>query len=163
MYIEMEDHQSMKLNINLDDEFIEAMRYSQMIEVGVLFDGKITESLQVPLITLEEDAPYSFDDMPFRMNSVLHFESFIKNCTAGQPVHRDDLGNEASLSSLMDATQLVAPQFAPKLAHQRQLEAAPRTPGMNHAPQFSGPGGGGGGPYRRTPAANRSKGNRDEN
>lgn len=170
MFIEMEDHISMPLNINVDREYVEDLRFASMIETGVLFDGNITESLQVPLITLDEDSPYpSLENLPFRTNSVMHFESFIKNSVKGQPIHREDLGNEASLGSLMNATQLIAPQFAPKLEHQRQLEASPRTPAPGHAPQFAGPGGGAGGggkysppSYRRSQLLNQKKHNKRE-
>ncbi|NCC21248.1 MAG: hypothetical protein EOM26_02155 [Alphaproteobacteria bacterium] len=167
--VELEDHQAAILNITVADELAEDLRYADMIEIGTVMENAVTESIQVPLIVLEEDSLPPLDDLPFRRNSVLHFESFAKNVVSGQPVHRSDLGNEAALKTVMDATQMVAPQYSPALAHQRRLEAAPRAPAPHNAPSFGpGAGGGGGGrrvpghTYRKTPAANRDdNGERD--
>lgn len=171
LYVEMEESDSLPLNISISEEFIEDLTYSDIIGIGVIVEEEITESLQVPVITLEEgDFRPSLKNMSGgRTSSVVYFERFLKSCSKGQPIHRDDLGNEASINTVMQATQMMAPQFSPKLEHQRRLEAGPRTPGPVNAPQFSGPGGGasggggGGSNYRRIPAANReNKNNQDE-
>ncbi len=147
LFVEMEDHRSMRLNITVNDEYTQDLTSAGIIEIGVLMNRQIIESLQVPIIATHQEAPMPpLESLPYRTNSVLLFENFVRSCISGQPVHRENLANEASLCALLDATQLVAPQYAPKLVHQRRLEAAPQGPSFSQFPtpaQFYGPGGGG--------------------
>lgn len=160
MVIAMDDHQHLDLNVSISDEFLEEMQFVSEINLGVILNGVITESHQIPLRAISsDDSFFSIENLPMRSSSVSHFESFIKNCIKGQPAHREDLGNEDSLSSVMEETMMMAPQFSPELVHQRRMEMAPRSPVLARAPSM-GPGGGASGAssagtYRRTPAANR--------
>jgi hypothetical protein len=155
---EMDGHHSLLMNIPVQDELLESLRYCDTIGIGVVTGDVITQSLQVPLIAIEDDFMQSLALPKFRGSSVASLESFIRNCQTGQPVHRDDLGDETALDTIMKAGTMSSPQFSPQLAHQRRLEAAPRAPAPGNVPSF-GPGGGGGAGgggspvYRKTPPA----------
>lgn len=145
---------TLELNIPVDTEFAPALLYATAVQVGVLEKGVIQSSWQVPLLLIndpESKAPGR--ERPMKpSNSALAFERFLQGAVAGQPVHRDDLGNEMSAGSVMSGINTQILQFAPALARQRTMEAAPKA-----APQGpsgpSGPsgmgGGGGGAPIRQ--------------
>ncbi len=166
MSVEFEEMDSRQLNIPVEDDFANALYYSERIQLGVILEGKIAGTLQLPLILLEEGELLTTGKMARPQSSIVSFERFVRTCETGQPVHRDELGNEATLGSVMDATVMVAPQFAPQLARQRALEAGPKTPGMSpRAPGPLGPGGlgggAGGGTVRRPPQRPQSTGESD--
>lgn len=77
--------------------------------------------------------------------SVEKFLNFMRAVTAGQPLHRDDLGDEdSSKSSVLGGMSVATLQLAPQLQQQRTREAAPRV-APRAAPPSMGMGGGGGG------------------
>lgn len=150
MTLEFADADSLELNIPLALDLTRSLRNAHAVHVGIIERGVIADSRQVPLVL--QDDPFGggnhgrFAGKPG--NSVMAFERFMKNANAGQPVHRDDVGNEATTSSVMRGSGLSAAtmQFAPGLTRQRALEAAPRAAPAPRGPQ--GPGGMGGGGNR---------------
>lgn len=153
--LELADMESMELNIPVGSDYVPALLYAMAIQVGVVENGRIEESWQVPLMMINDPEARPGRERPVRRgSSVTAFERFVKGAVAGQPVHRDDLGNEASADSVMAGMNKAVLQFAPHLARQRTLEAQP-----NHVPSFApglGMGGGSGRgaaiPPRRRPA-----------
>ncbi len=137
---------TLDLNIPVEDDIAEALLYAMAIQIGVIENGQIEDNRQVPLMLLNDPDGMPGRDMPLKPSrSVSAFESFLKNCVTGQPLHREDLGNEDSSGSVMGGMNRAVLQFAPHLARQRTLEAShnlnmsgPSAPGM-------GMGGGGGG------------------
>jgi hypothetical protein len=150
--LEFGDAEPLELNIHVEEECGSNLLHAHSIHVGVIDKGMIAESRQVPLV-LQND-PFgggNYGSFPVRpRNSVTAFETFMQRTTAGQPVHRDDLGDEASASSILGGMSSAVLQFAPHLSRQRAMEAAPKMSGpAPKAPGMAPPGarmGGGGGP-----------------
>lgn len=149
---------TVELNIPVEDDIANALLWATSVQVGVIMHGQIQDNRQVPLLLLNDMDGMPGRDMPMRpSNSVMAFEHFLKSCVAGQPLHRDDLGNEDVSGSVVGGINRAVLQFAPHLARQRTLEAShdlnmggPAAPGM-------GLGGGGGGanpPLRQRSARN---------
>jgi len=140
------DIDPLDLNIPAASEFHHTLLDALAIQIGVIEKGRIEESWQVPLLLIND--PYGGSgghETPIKPgNSALAFERFLQSCGTGQPIHRDDLGDESRAGAVMGGMNTAVLQFAPHLARQRALEAqpknqmAPSTPGM-------GMGGGGGG------------------
>lgn len=141
--IEFADMDSIDLNIPVEEDYIQPMLYSQFVQIGTLRDGVLTSSRQVPVLFLNDPYGVAASPPPKASSSVLQFESFMKRCVAGQPIHRDDLGDEEKMDSVMSGANAAALQFAPQLARQRTMEAAPRGPAPK-GPAPSSPGGPGG-------------------
>jgi hypothetical protein len=149
------DEDSLELNIPVDSEFAPALLYAAAVQVGVIDKGVIQGSWQVPLMLINDpdNVRGPGRERPMRpSNSVLAFERFLQGAAAGQPVHRDDLGNELSAGSVMSGLNTAILQFAPNLARQRTMEAAPKpAPSGPSGPRGpGGMGGGGGAPPART-------------
>jgi hypothetical protein len=143
--LEFSDMDSLDLNIPVEGEFIKPLLYTRYIQMGSIINDVVSSSNQIPVLFIND--PYGKSSMPpsKATNSVLSFESFLKNCITGQPVHRDDFGNEATIESVVSGVNTAVLQFAPQLARQRALEAAPKAnPSLDLAPKM-GPGGPGGG------------------
>jgi hypothetical protein len=165
--LEFSDMESMDLNIPVEETFVGRLLYSEFLQVGAIIEGTVAASKQVPILFLND--PYS-DGRPKRpsktKNSVLEFESFMKKTVTGQPAHRDDLGNEATAESVISGLNTAVLQFAPQLARQKTMEAAPKAAPKAPAPSGpSGPGGPGGGsasPVRPSPRHGIQKGDETE-
>lgn len=153
--LEFKDMNTLQFNIGVEEGFARALTEVTRIHMGVIVAGQITDSALLPLVVVEGGSLALRGDQaaarPAR--SVMAFDRFLRQCSAGQPVHRDDLGNENSLGAVMGGGLMVAPQFSPQLARQKALEAAPRAPAPAQAPSFGpgGMGGGGGGVVRSVP------------
>lgn len=75
--------------------------------------------------------------------SVDKFLQFMRNASGGQPLHRDDLGDEdSSKSSILGGMSSASVQLAPQLQQQRTREAAPRAAPRAAPPSPGGMGGG---------------------
>ena len=150
------------LNITVEEELRDKILLAQKFYIGFLQDGLISDTIEVPLLYLND--PYGSDfnahkklSKPAR--SMVAFEQFMKRCTSAQPIHREDLGDETSNGSVLKGMDPKHLEFVPQLIRQRMLEAAPRGPsgpgGLEAMPQMptphpSGPGlGGGSGTSRR--------------
>lgn len=133
------------LNIPVEDEIADALLWATAVQVGVIKRGQIQDNRQVPLMLLNDPDGLPGQDMPMRpSNSVIAFEKFLKACITGQPIHRDDLGNDEANASVMGGMNRSVLQFAPHLARQRTLEASQNL-NMSGPAGPSGPGGMGGG------------------
>lgn len=151
--LELANADSLDLNIPAGQETGQILSRLYDVHVGIIEHGLIADSRQVPIILLND--PFGggnaghFAVKPRR--SVTAFENFMRRCQSGQPVHRDDLGDEASTASVLGGISTAVLQFAPNLARQRQLERAPPTPAPVNAPSLGLGGRGGGGTYRAPP------------
>lgn len=160
------DVDTMHLNIPIEAEYLDMMLFSHRLYVGLLDEGKIAETVQVPMAYLHDPYGSDFrDETPLSRprRSLIGFEQFMRRCVAAQPIHRDDLGDEGSAGSVLRGMDRNALQYVPQLVRQRMLEAAPKMgpSGMDAALSYGAPGaegpkgpggmGGGGGrpPMRR--------------
>jgi uncharacterized membrane protein YgcG len=98
--------------------------------------------------------------------SVEKFMNFMKNVNGGQPLHREDLGDEASseqsvMGGMSGASLQLAPQLQKSLTRDIKPTAAPRAAPPSMGMGMGGGGGGGGGMFTRgggssTPPSNRN-------
>ena len=145
--IECSDMNALDMNIPVDSDLGQYLYYSMSIQVGTIERGTIQDNRQVPLvITNNPDSAGSMQGITKISNSVLAFEAFLKNCVTGQPLHRDDLSNEDSIEGVMSGINTEVLNFAPHLARQKTMEAAPTMAPKGPIPTGpSGMGGMGGG------------------
>ncbi len=140
--LEFGDSDSIELNIPVEQEVGQSLMHSFEIQVGVIEKGMIAENRQVPLVLLHDPFgggnPGQFPMKP--RNSVMAFESFMRRCVSGQPVHRDELGDESNTGTILGGVSPAVLQFAPHLARQRNFESAPT---FHHTPSAPGMGMGG--------------------
>jgi hypothetical protein len=166
--LEFADTDSLDLNIPVEREFGERIETMLDMYVGVIDHNQIADSRRVPIVLLND--PFGggnaghFAVKPGRALGA--FEQFLKRCVAGQPLHRDDLGDEGSAGGVMGGINPAVLQFSPQLARQRAMEAARHaTPNAApSAPGFGpkGMGGGGGGVRYTTPPARRPPSDDDD-
>lgn len=148
MSIEYADADHMDLNIPVEEEFYARLDFIPHLHIGAVHGGKIAQAYQVPLMLLND---------PYRGEVLRHvqppqkplaaFDYFIKSCVFGQPVHRDDAGDEDTLGCILGEAQPANLEFAPHLARRHTFEAAPEA-----APSINAPGlglGGSSGSYTR--------------
>lgn len=143
--IEYSDMDYLELNIPLDRKYNKVLDYCFFMHIGAFKNGHIAQAYQVPLMI--DGDPYRAEIIkapPPPKNPVLTFENFIKGCVTGQPVHREDLGNEESMGCVLGDAVPAALEFAPHLARRRNFEAVP-TLGPTHVPGLGLGGSGGGG------------------
>ena len=157
MSLEFADLDPLDMNIPVEQEF--GARFDLMLDiyVGAIENGTIADARRVPVILIND--PFGggntgrFAVKPGRALGA--FEAFLKKCVAGQPLHRDDLGDEGSAGGVMGGINPAVLQFSPQLARQRAIEAAHRAAPVAapSAPGFGpkGMGGGGGNIVRRSP------------
>lgn len=144
--LEFSDMNALELNIPVDGELSMPLLHIQSIQVGTIKGGQVHDNRQVPLMLLNDSEEYRGYEMVAKpQRSVTAFEYFMKNCTAGQPVHREDLGNELSADGVVAGLNRAVLQFAPHLARQKVLEASPKAAPAAPGPTMGGPGGSGGG------------------
>ena len=140
--LEFADMDALALNIPVEIDHSAYLADSAYIHVGVLERGKITASYQVPLVLIDD--PFGggqdgrFASGPGR--SILAFERFMQKAQSGQPIHRDDLGNEELSHSILGGMSAAVLQLAPQLVRQRTLEAAPQVVPQGPTPPGLGPG-----------------------
>lgn len=144
MSIEFSDMNALDMNIPVDSDLGQYLYYSMSVQVGTIEKGTIQDNRQVPLvITSHQDNGDAIEGISKISNSVLAFEAFLKHCVTGQPLHRDDLSNEESIEGVMSGINTDVLHFAPHLARQKTMEAAPTMAPKGPIP--SGPSGMGGG------------------
>lgn len=153
MNIEYADMDALEFNIPIDHEFWQHLEFNPTIHIGSVKDGEIAQAYQVPLMFLDD--PYRGEKLG-RVHQaskpLFAFNAFVTRCIVGQPVHREDLGDEQASGCVLGDASPAALQFAPHLARQHAMEvrpvAAPSAPGFS-APGLGGGGGrsGGGGYY----------------
>lgn len=154
--LELVDMDYLDLNIPVEAEFHPTLDYCYSMHVGSCKGGHISQAYQVPFLI--QDDPYRGQSAePPRQSKepLTAFEYFIKACVSGQPIHREDLGDEEGLGCVLGDAVPSSLQFAPHLARRRGFEAAPKlAPG--NVPGL-GLGGSGGGSVQ----TNRGRGNKD--
>ncbi len=149
--LEYVDSDYLDLNIPVEPEFFAALDVCGQVHVGAIKAGHIAQAYQIPFMFLDD--PYRGEAMSKLVqpkNPLQAFNFFVKRCINGQPVHRDDLGDESAMGCVLGDASPASLQFAPHLARRHALEAGVKiSPHM--APRMGGPGlgspGGGGGTY----------------
>lgn len=142
--IEYSDMDFVELNIPVEKEFHATLDACPQIHIGSVKEGQIAQAYQVPFMFLDD--PYRmeiFKGSSAPQNPLQAFGYFVKTCVFGQPVHRDDLGDEAAMGCILGDAVPSSLQFAPQLARRASLEAAPTI--APQGPAGPGLGGGGGG------------------
>jgi len=143
--LEFADTDSVELNIPVEQSAGDTLLNRHDLHAGVIQKGLIADGRQVPLVLIND--PFgggntgAFAVRPRK--SLAAFESFMKRCVSGQPVHRADLGNEDKGGSILGGINPAVLEFAPHLARQRTMEASPHM-APQHAPPALGLGGSGG-------------------
>ncbi len=160
MSLEYVDMDYLEFNIGIDEDFFGALDMCSQLHIGAVKGGNIAQAYQIPLMFLDD--PYRGEALKQNVKQAQKplqaFNAFIKSCVMGQPVHRDDLGNDESASCVLGDSIPSALQFAPHLARRHTMEVAPKAAPHN-APRFSAPGlggGGGGGGYTTQNPSHRS-------
>ena len=135
------------LNIPVEAEFYEALDMCSQIHIGAVKDGHIAQAYQAPFMFLDD--PYrmeAFKNLVQPRNPLQAFGGFVKACIFGQPVHREDLGDEETMGCILGNAVPASLQFAPQLARRHAMEAqpkaAPRGPSGPSGPGGMGDGGG---------------------
>lgn len=150
--LEFVDMDFLELNIPVEKEFNAALDMCPQIHIGAIKDGSIAQAYQVPFMFLDD--PYRtevFKSVTQPPNPLEAFNYFVKKTVFGQPVHRDDLGDESAMGCVLGDAVPSALQFAPHLARRHQMEVAPKAaPGMG-GPNAPGMGLGSAGASNSTP------------
>lgn len=160
--LEFADMDSMDLNIPVEGEFTPILDACPLIHFGAVKDGKIAQAYQIPLMFLND--PYraqAYRSVKLSPKPLAAFSYFIRACTLGQPVHRDDAGDESTMGCILGDSLPSALQFAPHLARRHTMEVAPSA-----APHINAPGlglGGSGSTGRTTYQTYRAPNNDDKN
>lgn len=149
MTLEYVDMDFLELNIMVEEEFGQWLDHSNQIHIGAVKNGRIAQAYQAPFMFLDD--PYrgeAMDNIRQARNPLVAFDHFVKRCTAGQPVHRDDLEDDSTMGCVLGDAVPSSLQFAPHLARRHAMEASPkaspRGPGPS-GPGLGGSSGGGGG------------------
>ena len=129
-YVDMD---FLELNIPVEKEFFATLDMCPQIHIGAVKNGNIAQAYQVPFMFLDD--PYrteAFSAVSQLPNPLEAFNYFVKSTVFGQPVHRDDLGDEDAMGCVLGDAVPSALQFAPHLARRHQMEIAPKAaPGVN--------------------------------
>ncbi len=159
--IEYADMDYIDLNIPVEPEYYQFLDMSALIHIGCVKDGHIGQAYQVPLMF--SDDPYRNEIIQSEKieNPLAAFGYFIKNCIAGQPAHRDDLGDESTTGCILGDASPSSLQFAPQLARRHALETKPAAAPSLNAPGMGlgGSTGGSGGGYYSSGSSTGSKDN----
>ena len=144
--LEFVDMDFLELNIPVEKEFNATLDMCPQIHIGAIKDGNIAQAYQVPFMFLDD--PYrteAFKNVRQPGNPLEAFNYFVKATVFGQPVHREDLGDESNMGCILGDAVPSALQFAPHLARRHQMEVAPKAAPNAPGPSAPGLGGGGGG------------------
>jgi hypothetical protein len=144
--LEFADMDYLEMNIPVEQDFFAPLDHTAQIHMGAIKNGHIAQAYQIPFMFLDD--PYrgdAFKNVRQLKNPLVAFERFVKRCSIGQPIHRDDLGNEESMGCVLGDSSPSSLQFAPHLARRHALEAAPKVAPRGPGPSTPGLGGGGGG------------------
>lgn len=152
--LEFETQDPIDLNIPVENEFYGYIDQSPLIQFGSVIEGNIAQAYQVPLAVLGDvERTRAFQHVQPNDRPLQTFYYFIKNCSFGQPVHREDAGNEETSGPVSGEANLSSLEFAPHLARRHSMEMNPAA-----APQMNVPGlglggsPGGGGTYYSPPS-----------
>src|SRR5690606_453019 len=115
--LEFADMDYMDLNIPVEEEFFETLDFCAQIHIGAIKDGHIAQAYQIPFMFLDD--PYrgeALRNIQQPKNPLDAFNYFVKQCVVGQPVHREDLGNEDTMRCVLGDASPTSLEFAPHLA-----------------------------------------------
>lgn len=148
--LEFNDMDYLEFNIPVDPEHFPWLERAQQIHIGAIMEGEISQAYQVPLMFLDD--PYrteAYGRTKQLPNPLAAFGYFVKSCVTGQPVHRDDLGDEDKMGCILGDATPGSLAFAPHLARRHSMEVAPKAAPSGPGPSGPGLGGSsGGGGYR---------------
>ncbi len=146
--LEFEMMDQMDMNIPIESEFFDLLDNTPFLHVGSVKDNKIGQAYQIPLMILND--PYrtqllQHSRLPDKPLSAFHY--FVKGCVLGQPIHRDDMGDEDTSGCILGDVTPSSLEFAQHLVKRHGLELQ-----NIHAPEMNAPGLGlgGSGSARRT-------------
>lgn len=125
--LEFVDMDYLDFNIAVDQEFHAILDRCAQIHIGAIKNGHIAQAYQIPFMFLDD--PYrgeALKNVRQSPNPLVAFDRFVKQCIRGQPVHREDLGDEDKMGCILGDASPAALQFAPHLARRHALEAAPK-------------------------------------
>lgn len=146
--LEFVDMDYQDLNIPIDSDFLVALDRVAQVHIGAVKGGNISQAYQIPFMFLDD--PYrneAMAKMKQSANPLAAFDHFIKSCVKGQPVHREDLGNEDTMGCVLGDAGPSGLQFAPHLARRHGMEVAPKAQPRGPGPSAPGLGSSGGGTY----------------
>ncbi len=145
--LELSDMDSLALNIPVEVDYSVCLTHLAQLHIGILEQKQLTDVQQVPLVLLEEPFGGVGSGTMSRQAgaSVSAFEYFLRQAQTGQPIHRDDLGDEKLSHGVMSGMNSAVLQFAPQLARQRTLEASPQAAPRGPSAPGLGPSGSGAG------------------
>lgn len=121
--LEFVDMDHMELNIPVEGDFHALLDASPMLHIGSAKEGKIAQAYQIPLMFLND--PYraqALQQIDPPEKPLASFYYFVKNCILGQPVHRDDTGNEDTLGCILGDVSPSSLEFAQHLARRHGME-----------------------------------------
>lgn len=160
--LELVDMDYLDLNIPVEPEFHPTLDYCYSMHVGSFKSDRISQAYQVPFMISDDPYRGQMGQPPQQSREPLTaFEYFIKSCISGQPVHREDLGNEDGLGCVLGDAVPSSLQFAPHLARRRGFEAAPNLAPGNVPGLGLGTSGGGGGTTRTNTGRGKKDGDKD--
>ena len=143
--LEYVDMDFLDLNIPVDESFYATLDVTGQIHIGAVKNGEIAQAYQVPFMLLND--PYrahEITQLQQPSNPLQAFDYFVKAAMFGQPVHREDLGDDESMGCILGDASPSSLQFAPHLARRHQMEIAPKAAPSGPGPSGPGLGGGGG-------------------
>jgi len=166
MTLEFVDMDFMDMNIPVDPEFNALLDMNTRIHIGTLKTGRIDQAYQIPL--LFNDDPYKTEIIAQDkdVNPLMAFEYFMKRCVTGQPLNREDLGDEDNMGCVLGDSSPASLQFSPHLAralaHEIRMNIGPavNAPGLGLGGSGSASSGSGGGNYSGQQSDN--KGSKDK-
>ena len=121
--LEFTDMDTMGLNIPIEEEFFALLDATPLLHIGSAKEGKIAQAYQIPLMILND--PYRsqmLQNVKTPNKPLAAFHYFVKNCVLGQPVHRDDMGNEDTIGCILGDVSPSALEFAQHLARRHGME-----------------------------------------
>lgn len=144
--IEYVDSDHLDLNIPVEPEFFGILDGNALIQLGAVKNGKIAQAYQVPLMFLND--PYraeAFEKVQPPKQPLQSFYYFVKKCILGQPVHREDAGDEETAGCILGDAKPSALEFANHLARRHGMEVGKHAANTMNAPGMGlGSSGGGG-------------------
>jgi hypothetical protein len=123
-----ESMDSLRLNVPVGEDFAPLLQNVDHMHVCAIEKGRMAYAKQVPLMKVSLDEDDTFLTGAGNIGrGIMGVQSWLRQSTSAQPVHRDDLTNATSnggvihREGLSPATMHVAPQLAKALTQEQQL------------------------------------------
>lgn len=129
--LEFVDMDFLDLNIPVDEYYNQYLDINPTLHIGSIKDGQIGQAYQVPLMFSDDPYRNEIQKAEQPANPLMAFNYFVKKCIAGQPVHRDDLSDDAATGCILGDASPSSLEFAPHLARRHALEAKPNIAPVN--------------------------------